>query len=71
MMAELSLVEQEYSTLSGELSILKTRASQLSEILNRPIADLNHLSSVRPGVNAVPAIPCLLHSFCPVCPVSF
>ena len=68
MMAELSLVEQEYSTLSGELSVLKTRASHLSEILNQPVADLNHLSSVRPGVNAVP---CLLHSFCPACPVSF
>lgn len=57
MMAELSLVEQEYSTLSGEMSILKTRAGQLSAILNQPIADLNHLSSVRPGVKAVPVTP--------------
>ena len=48
-MTELALVEQEYGTLTNEMSALKSRAGQLTSILNEPIADLNHLSSVRPG----------------------
>ncbi|KAK7115839.1 uncharacterized protein [Littorina saxatilis] len=48
--AELSLLETEYTTLTTEMTALRSRASQLSSLLNDPIADLDHLSSVRPGM---------------------